>query len=263
MKTIILILAISFQLSAQSELLLLMSGGVSYEPETLTYQTRVLADGGEIIDITVLNDAIVTAKAGDYFDSLSIWVNPSFGIKKDANNKVTVLYDVTANNNDLIQADTSKAGTLLTDSLYISGTRFYEFTDINTVRSVFWVLAIAPWDGSNRRFIMGDNGTYDFHAQASGRFWDTDFSSLNIRNGVTRQNAAVIDNGVTTIATIQGIISLVTTGNVEAGNFAQDRGSATQVFNGYLWELMISTVPFSDTKRNLIETDLNTKYGIY
>lgn len=252
---------------AQPILLTLMSDDVSYEAETLAYQTRVLADGGEITDIDKLNTAILNAKTNDYLDSLDLWVSPSFGVKKDANNKVTTLYDVTTNDNDLVQADTSLCATLLTDSIYFGGAngRYYNFTDINTIRSVFWVVSDVT-TGDSRNFLLGDNTEYHFHRGFNRTIWDVGFASANITGGTTRQNGAGVDGTIATVSTIKALITLITSGNVEAGNFSSDRdetGAGGSTWTSYMWELMISSTPFSDTKRDLIETDLNTRYTIY
>ena len=255
---------------AQSGLLTLLGDdGVSYEDETLAYQTRVETDGGEIMNITALNNAIIAAKSGDYIDSLALWVSPSFGVKKDANNKVTVLYDVTSNDNDLIQADTSKCATLIGDSLNFNAeNRFYEFTDIATIRATFWVLDDLSIGDTEIRFIMGDNSQYHFHRGAleTGKtriYWDAGFIAAGVSGGTLRENNNIVDGTGVAIKSIKTIISLITSANVEGGNFTQDRGNVNSAWNGRLWELVISSTPFSDTKRELIETNLNTRHIVY
>ena len=74
------------------------------------YKTRVIADGGSVINMAAVDSAITNAQDSSYYDSTKIWIGADFGVKKDANNKVTKLYNIKGTN-DFSQADTSKAGT--------------------------------------------------------------------------------------------------------------------------------------------------------
>src|SRR3990167_4585581 len=74
------------------------------------YKTREIADGGSVINMAAVDSAITNAQDSSYYDSTKIWIGADFGVKKDANNKVTKLYNIKGTN-DFSQADTSKAGT--------------------------------------------------------------------------------------------------------------------------------------------------------
>ena len=115
MKTLILFLLFASLNFSQSSLLLLMSDD-ELSAKTKAYQIRVLADGGEIINIDAVEAAYKDAINNGYYDSLQVWVSASFGIKKNANNKTTKLYNLIGTS-DFAQADTAKAPTWYADSL--------------------------------------------------------------------------------------------------------------------------------------------------
>jgi len=89
-----------------------MDDDVSYEPETLTYQARVEADGGEIIDLDAINDLYVAG-----IDSITLSFSNSYGLSKNANNKITKYFDLSDNDLDFAQSDTSKSPTYLESTL--------------------------------------------------------------------------------------------------------------------------------------------------
>ena len=111
MKTLILILFLTSLTFGQSNLLLLMSDDASpYLDETNTYLARVEADGGEVIYIDTVDVMMRALQDSSIYTSCKSFVNPNFGVKKDANNKVTKLYSLIGTA-DFVQADTSKAYT--------------------------------------------------------------------------------------------------------------------------------------------------------
>lgn len=152
-----------------------VSGG--YSAETLAYETRVEADGGEIISM----DAVEAAYAsGIDLDNLQLWAGAKFGIKKNANNKVTVLYDLSNNDNDLIQADTSLAPTSFApDSIQFYRGR-YMVSTFNAAATQPITIVMASnflWknetgtdqiydglDGSNRHNLQNQGTDRDFFA---------------------------------------------------------------------------------------------------
>jgi len=77
-------------LVAQSPLLTLMNdNGVSYKAETISYISRVEADGGEIINVEAVNNVFLSG-----IDSVTLWGGASYGIQKDVNDKIIVVYDL-------------------------------------------------------------------------------------------------------------------------------------------------------------------------
>lgn len=108
--TVIFLLLVSINFAQSPFLTLMADDGIVYEAETTAFIARVEADGGEVLDPDGLNSFIVLLKAQGVYDSLVLLVDPNWGVKKNANNKITVLYDLLGN--DLTEADTSKVPTL-------------------------------------------------------------------------------------------------------------------------------------------------------
>jgi hypothetical protein len=77
-------------------------------PFTTSYFSRVVSDGGTIIDSSYINNCYKKIYSLDVNDSLLCWYSPSFGIKKDINGKVTKSYNLIGTQ-DAIKTDTSKA----------------------------------------------------------------------------------------------------------------------------------------------------------
>lgn len=190
MKTIILILAICFQLSAQSKFFTLYDSGISYEIETLAYKTRVEADGGTVINIGYLDDFIKDAKNKGYYDSLLVAVDVNWGVKKNANNKVLKLYDLfnrmydysTPYYTDYAQSDTSQSPSFVPNKLgSMGGIKFDGNNDIMIITTATGsnnvpqplttfntVELIASIDG--KRYI--DNGSNPIiFSSSSGKVW--------------------------------------------------------------------------------------------
>ena len=79
---------------------------------TTTYITRVEAGGGAAVDSVAINNFV---NAG--IDSVSLWFGNSYGLTKDANNKITKYFDISDNDFDLAQSDTSKSAIYTPDAL--------------------------------------------------------------------------------------------------------------------------------------------------
>ena len=117
---------------------------------------------------------------------------------------------------------------------------YHEWSDINDIRSIFWVVQA---NGSNSGFLLGDDNQYHFHHNDGNPklFWHSGHTSANIRNGNLRVNGLSI-NGLSaqlnsTLSSLS-IISLKTTGNVEASRFSRDRTINGRNWNGDLGELL-------------------------
>lgn len=74
-----------------------------YEPETLTQYSRILSDGGSVVDLYSMNTFIAGLKTlGLYNNLLACW-DARFGVKKDGSNAVSKLYDLSSYNRDASQ----------------------------------------------------------------------------------------------------------------------------------------------------------------
>lgn len=133
---------------------------------------------------------------------------------------------------------------------------YHSFPQISDVRTVFWVAK----RNSGQVFMLGDDNNYHFHSDGN-RFWSSQHAHANIRDGRLAVDYQVVDGLNTDIPTKWSIISLRTTGNVEASRFTSDRTYGRQ-WNGDLAELLIYNEPLSDDQILDIETRLAIKWGL-
>ena len=133
MKKLLLFLILFTSVNfSQSSLLLLMSGE-DLSAETKAYETRVIADGGTVINLNAVNSAYKSIKSTGIMDSLWGFWDANFGVKKNANNKVTKLYNLIGTS-DLAQTDTALSPTWYADSL--NGKATMKFTDDRLVSTI-------------------------------------------------------------------------------------------------------------------------------
>jgi hypothetical protein len=140
----------------------------------------------------------------------------------------------------------------------------FKFNRISTIRTVFWLLK-EDAGTSDGHFLLGDDSNYDFHrASANGPLWEVanGWSSVNIRNGTTKLMGTVVNGTTTALPASQfQLISLVTTGNVQANQITQDRvyhGS----WQGDIAEILIYTNALSTDDEALVGGYLASKYGL-
>ena len=138
----------------------------------------------------------------------------------------------------------------------------FSFTRITTIRSVFWVVKENAGT-SDGHFLLGDNSSYDFHRKsANGFIWDSGYASANIRGGVTKLMGTAIDGTSTSLpAGSFQLISLVTTGNVNANQITQDRvyhGS----WQGDIAEILIYNRALTTAEEGSVGSYLTQKYQL-
>ena len=113
--------------------------------------------------------------------------------------------------------------------------QYHSFDRVSDIRTVFWVLkynAGAWW-------LLGDTSTYHFHGNGANdilgpNHWHSGVSSSNMFyvNGTATSKTAAWPSGIS-------IMSLVTTADVQANNFSNDRNINGRCVNGDLAELII------------------------
>lgn len=99
----------------------LLFTGKSLEPETITFKNRVIADGGEIIDLKYINSEVrrlksITDSGTSMWNRLSLYCSPAFAIKRNTSDatKVEKIYDLKRSLMDLIQTTSTYQGTFTT-----------------------------------------------------------------------------------------------------------------------------------------------------
>jgi hypothetical protein len=135
---------------------------------------------------------------------------------------------------------------------------FHEFTDIADIRTVFWVLKKNSGDG----FLLGDDNTNHFHANTGSIFHSASWmNSPFVRGGDLFVNGSLIVGTATDFPSSLSVLSLRTTGNVEASYFSRDRGN-NKPWNGDLGELVIFNDLLSDDDMRKMEGYLAHKWGL-
>ena len=139
---------------------------------------------------------------------------------------------------------------------------YFKFNRLSSIRTVFWVLKenAALSDG---HFLLGDDSSYQFHRpSANGPLWDSGNAHANILGGTTKLMGVGVNGTTTALPAGQfQIISLVTTGNVQANQICQDRtfhGS----WQGDIAEILIYSSALSASDETLVNNFLASKYGL-
>jgi hypothetical protein len=70
------------------------AAGPSYEAETIAYRDRVIADGGEVIDLDYVDSVYKKLKELNLLDSLKHWSSASAGVRKDSVGYVSKVYSL-------------------------------------------------------------------------------------------------------------------------------------------------------------------------
>lgn len=143
-----------------------------------------------------------------------------------------------------------------------AGGAYLKFDRMTNIRTVFWVVK-EDVDASKDGFLLGDGSAYHFHRNTggTGEIW-SQWTSANVINGVTKIDGSQVDGTVTDPPNSLSIISVVTTGNVTASSFSQDRTQpATRRWDGLLSELLVFDRPLSAGEENEVGYYLATKYG--
>jgi Right handed beta helix region len=126
--------------------------------------------------------------------------------------------------------------------------------DLSTIRTAFWVM-----QGSNH--LLTSPSTYDFHRESftdTSAIWSSTFANAKVTNGQTYLDGALVDGTTTELATGFNLVSLVTTGNVEAGSLGNDRTYRSGGQN--VAEVILYDRPLSSTERQKVETYLRHKW---
>ncbi len=139
---------------------------------------------------------------------------------------------------------------------------YFKFNRISDIRTVFWVIKEnARLTGSN--FLLGDNEYHDFHRGSNnGPLWSSTYTSDKIKTGITKLMGNTI-NGTSTSLPSESfqLVSLVTTGNVQASQICQDRMSHGS-WQGDIAEILIYNRVLTGTEQARVGTYLTNKYRL-
>jgi hypothetical protein len=229
---------------------------------------------------TAATSAIKATPIPDNFpkNGLQLWL--SAGQAKQTDGVITALKDLSGNENhaqrDPASATPATNPSLATDAasgqpvLRFSGANIaFAFKRITDIRTAFWVVSkdAAAFGKRNEKFVLGDKESNDFHA---GWTDDTIFNrdvnpghlSKLLHDGKTWLNGQSIDASQTPFPKQLGLISIVSTGPVKAGQLAQDRTFSGRSWQGDIAEILLYNVELPDADRQTVENYLMAKYAI-
>ena len=133
---------------------------------------------------------------------------------------------------------------------------YHSFANLSNIRTVFWV-----WKNSGGNyFMLGDDNQHHFHK--GSLMFDSGWTSPNISNAFLKLNGSVVPVTGTGFPADLSILTLRTSGNVEASSFSNDRNIGGRYANGDLGELLIYTVPLSDEEIDKVEGYLAHKWAL-
>ena len=223
-----------------------------------------------------------TLPAGVPQAGLELWF--SAGQVKPSDGRITVIPDLSGNGNDATRSADSTAPAsdpaLVTDA--ISGQPALRFSGANLafslrrvtgIRTVFWVVSKDPAAFGHRdeRFVLGDTVSHDFHAGwTDDTIFNTVYDNPNpsghlsryLHDGKTFLNGEEMDASKIPFPRQLGVISMVSTGPVEANQLARDRQFAGRTWQGDIAEVLLYNVELSWKDRQQVENYLLAKYHI-
>ena len=140
---------------------------------------------------------------------------------------------------------------------------YFKFTRISNIQTVFWVLKENA-GLSDGRFLLGDDTTSQFHRKsANGSIWDSAYTDSKIQNGSTKLMGEVINGTSTSLPSGSfQLVSLVTTGNVQANQICQDREGSHGSWQGDIAEILIYNRALTGPEERQVGSYLSTKYAL-
>jgi hypothetical protein len=137
----------------------------------------------------------------------------------------------------------------------------FQFSRINTIRTVFWVVKENSGVGTDN-FLLGDSDSYHFHRGGSnGPLWGG-YTEGNVRSGTTKLMGTAINGESTSLpADSYQLISVVTTGNVEANQITKDRVYRGSL-RGDIAEILIYSRALTTEEEESVGSYLADKYGL-
>ena len=135
---------------------------------------------------------------------------------------------------------------------------YHSFTRISDIRTVFWVVKY----NSGAWWLLGDTSSHHFHGNGASSI----IGPNHIATGISASNMFYLNGTLTNKSSAwpsgYQIISLVTTMDVQANNFSNDRNIGGRYANGDLAELMVFNHAFTEAEVQMVEGYLAEKWGL-
>jgi autotransporter-associated beta strand protein len=136
----------------------------------------------------------------------------------------------------------------------------FTFPQMSDIRTVFWV--VKETATTNPHFLLGDDNNFHFHRGNGGPIWSSTNASANIRNGTTRLMGTTVNGTTTSLGSGYRLISVVTSGNVEASRLSRDRTQVGRSWDGDVAEIIIYNRALTNDEETRIGTYLAQKYNL-
>lgn len=203
----------------------------------------------------------------DTIQGLVLWLNGD-SVHLSGGSKVDICYDMSALGNHAIQSSSPEQPIVIQTtlnnhkSILFDGIDDYlNFNQITTIRTVFWLVKESSVATQNYRPLLGHINDYDFHRGNGTDIWNAAAANIGVLNGTTKLNFNTINGATTALNPQYSIISLVTTNNVKADNFSNDRFAAGRYWEGELLELIIYDKALAPNQVDNVEQYLHDKYA--
>lgn len=272
------------------------------EPETLTFNARVAADSGTIIDSFNANWTTRVFKDYGVWGNLLTATSSQWGVKKDGSNTQSVFYSLNAATGDATQStganqgtwtanqQGTKAGTVFTAAskhYYTLGTNLgkpanfslivvAKVTDVTTVQLLLgssdaaatgakrWGEVVTKVTNNGDLFYIFSNGTYySYGLSGVGTISsNTTFLHSQVYSNGT-DHASLYKNG--SLLSVTEVITTATANSGTAENYSIGRSGDNDAFyfGGTLFVHMVFNTPLSDTQRQAIEAAINAYWAVY
>jgi hypothetical protein len=139
-----------------------------------------------------------------------------------------------------------------------TSTDYHEWNDIYDIRTVF---AVCKRVSGNVGSILTDDNSYHFYSDGS-KLLNGTFGHDNIQNGQFKLNGIPITATSTYFPSNLSIITIRTTGNVQASRIGRERNVDRNNFAGDFGELIIYNYPLLDSEVLMTEGYLAHKWGL-
>ena len=136
----------------------------------------------------------------------------------------------------------------------------FSFPQMSDIRTVFWVVKETSTTGIH--FLLGDDDRYAFHRGTGGPIWSASNTSSSIRGGTTRLMGASVNGTTTALGTGYRIVSVVTSGAVEASRLCKDRSIAGRSWDGDVAEVIVYNRALTASEEALVGGYLAQKYAL-
>jgi PKD repeat protein len=197
---------------------------------------------------------------------LSLWLSAD-SVQQNNPPFVNSVYDLSTSANPAVQTISSKQPLWVPSVLnghailrFDGSDDFLQFTSVNDIRTVFWVIKEDANATANFRLLLGHSSNFDFY-RAGTSIWAGPNTNTNILNGETKLNKVIVDGVITPVPTNFSLISIVTTGNVTAENLSIDRNISDRVWDGDFAELIVYNKALSPSEVLQIEEYVQNKYA--